>query len=100
MLLHGWNVFVVDPKMLVWNEKHPSNQFLCVAAMLLWWIGIETLLKFTSLHGCNDPTRPENATKIKNDRASEGWIPVKTMATTKSMQSYKWNLISPPKVPC
>ena len=30
---------------------------------------------------------------------SGGWRPVKTMATTKSMQSYKWNLISPPKVP-
>ena len=33
--LHGCNVFVVDLKIFVRNEKRPSNSLYCMAAMLL-----------------------------------------------------------------
>ena len=48
--LHGCNVFEVNPKIFVWNVKNPSSSLYGTTAMLLWptnspWCGTETSKK-------------------------------------------------------
>lgn len=36
MTLSSYNVFMVNPKVFVWNANNLSNEFYCMPAML-WW---------------------------------------------------------------